>query len=67
MGEWVTVVDPDGSRRQVEVRSDVAPWHRRPHEGEVFDLAAMMAMFATTVHVLDDVPADDDIHPSAEG
>jgi hypothetical protein len=63
MGEWVTVIDPDGARRQVEVRSDFAPWHRRPHRGEVFDFEAMMAMFATTAHLLDIAPRNTDADP----
>jgi mannose-6-phosphate isomerase-like protein (cupin superfamily) len=54
MGEWVTVIDPDGQRRQVEVRSNFMPWHRRPFEGEVFDFQEMLAMMATTTHLLDD-------------
>jgi uncharacterized cupin superfamily protein len=59
MGEWVTVIDPDGSQRQVEVRSDVAPWHRTPRPGEAFDLTSMRAMMATTFHLLDDAAGDE--------
>ncbi len=62
MGEWVTVIDPEGVHRQVEVRSDFAPWHRRPLEGEVFEFEAMMAMFETTAHLLDDAPSSDGGH-----
>ncbi len=52
MGEWVTVIDPDGSRRQVEVRSSILPWHRPPVDGEGVDLRAMDAMMETTRHLL---------------
>src|SRR4051794_3164164 len=62
MGEWITVIDPDGARRQVEARSDFAPWHRRPPEGETFDFEAMMAMFETTAHLLDHAPHDGHHH-----
>ncbi len=64
MGEWVTVLDPDGSRHEVEVRSHIAPWHRPPSEGEMFDLDAMRTMFQTTMHVLEVAPAEHDMHPS---
>jgi mannose-6-phosphate isomerase-like protein (cupin superfamily) len=56
MGEWVTVLDSDGSRRQVEVRSTFLPWHRRPLEGEVFDLDEFLTMQQSTTHLLDDDP-----------
>jgi hypothetical protein len=60
MGEWVTVLEPDGSHRHVEVRSTVMPWHRPPAEGEETDFAAMMTMFGTTSHLLDHDPTHDD-------
>jgi len=62
MGEWVTVLEADGSRRQVEVRSTVLPWHRRPLNGEVFDFAEFMTMQQTTVHVLDEDPDEEEDH-----
>jgi quercetin dioxygenase-like cupin family protein len=62
MGEWVTVLGADGGRRQVEIRSTVMPWHRRPLDGETFDFAAMFAMLESTNHLLDQEPAGDD-HP----
>jgi uncharacterized cupin superfamily protein len=62
MGEWVTVIDPDGARRQVEIRSTVMPWHRRPDEGEVFDFAAMFTMLQSTAHLLDEEPPEEDHH-----
>jgi uncharacterized cupin superfamily protein len=67
MGEWVTVLDSDGARREVEVRSDMVPWHRHPEDGEGTDLSEMFAMLQTTVHVLDVEPAAEDIHHSSEG
>jgi hypothetical protein len=62
MGEWLTVIDPDGTRRQVELRSDMMPWHRPPASGEVLDFMEMLAMFETTSHVFDEAPADDHDH-----
>jgi quercetin dioxygenase-like cupin family protein len=58
MGEWVTVIDPGGSRRQVEVRSTHMPWHRSPVAGETPDMAEMFAMMQSTVHLLDDQPGE---------
>ena len=60
MGEWVTVLGADGSQRQVEIRSTVMPWHRRPLDGETLDFAAMLAMLESTNHLLDQEPAGDD-------
>jgi len=57
MGEWVTVIDPDGSRRQVEVRSTIMPWHRRPLDGEpVPSFSDMLSMLQSTNHLLDVAP-----------
>ena len=67
MGEWVTVVDPDGSRRQVEVRSEMMPWHRRPLEGEVFDFNSMLTMLQSTSHLLDQEPDEEDRHHAEQG
>jgi quercetin dioxygenase-like cupin family protein len=53
MGEWIMVIDPDGSRRHVEVRSALMPWHRPPLDSEPFDFAEMMAMMQSTSHLLD--------------
>jgi uncharacterized cupin superfamily protein len=63
MGEWITVIDPDGGRREVEVRSTFMPWHRPPREGEETDFAAMTAMFETTAHLLDVEPEGGHRHP----
>jgi quercetin dioxygenase-like cupin family protein len=60
MGEWVTVIDPGGTRRQVEVRSTIMPWHRPPLEGEKLDIAEMFAMLQSTSHLLDDEPEEED-------
>jgi quercetin dioxygenase-like cupin family protein len=60
MGEWVTVLDGDVGRRQVEIRSTIMPWHRRPLEGETLDFAAMIAMLESTNHLLDEEPTGDD-------
>jgi hypothetical protein len=60
MGEWATVMDPDGSRHQVEIRSTMMPWHRRPLEGETFDFTSMLAMLQTTNHLLDQEPDEED-------
>ena len=62
MGEWLTVIDPDGSHRQVEIRSTMMPWHRRPFEGEELDFAAMLAMMHTTNHLFDDDSTDWEHH-----
>ena len=62
MGEWLTVIDPDGSHRQVEIRSTMMPWHRRPFEGEELDFAAMLAMMQTTNHLFDDDSTDREHH-----
>jgi hypothetical protein len=58
MGEWVTVIDADGGRRQVEVRSAHMPWHRPPLDGVGDEMPAMMAMFQTTSHLLDVEPEE---------
>jgi quercetin dioxygenase-like cupin family protein len=60
MGEWVTVIDPGGGRRQVEIRSTDMPWHRPPIEGETADWAEMFALLQSTVHLLEDQPEEKD-------
>jgi mannose-6-phosphate isomerase-like protein (cupin superfamily) len=61
MGEWVTIIDPDGSRRQVEVRSTLMPWHRPPREGERgASLEDVLEGLATTSRVLDQEPEEED-------
>jgi hypothetical protein len=60
MGEWVTVLDPDGTRREVEARSTVMPWHRPPLEGETFDFAQFLAMTQSTAHLLEIEPIEED-------
>ena len=53
MGEWITVVDGEGGRREVEARVPFVPWHRRAPEGVApTDLDEMMAMLQSTAHLL---------------
>jgi mannose-6-phosphate isomerase-like protein (cupin superfamily) len=53
MGEWVTVIDPEGHRREVEVHSPIFPWHRpAPKGASPTDLNEMRAMFESTIHLL---------------
>jgi quercetin dioxygenase-like cupin family protein len=56
MGEWVTVIDPDGSRREVEVLSTLMPWQRPPAEGDGMDLPSLIQLFSSTESVLDQAP-----------
>ncbi len=58
MGEWVTVLGEDGTSQEVEVRSTMFPWHRRPAEGEEFDFMEMLRLMESTGHVFDGEPAD---------
>jgi quercetin dioxygenase-like cupin family protein len=53
MGEWVLHVRPDGTTEEVEIRSNLVPWHRPPQDDEEFDLERMMSSMATTHHILD--------------
>lgn len=53
MGEWVTVIDPDGSSREVEVHVPFMPWHRPPPPGtEPTPFEQLLGMFETTAHLL---------------
>jgi quercetin dioxygenase-like cupin family protein len=56
MGEWITVIDPDGTHRQVEARSRIPmmPWHRPPTDGDGIDLPGLMGLFASTTGVFDE-------------
>jgi quercetin dioxygenase-like cupin family protein len=57
MGEWITVIEPDGSSHEVEARSHgMMPWHRIPEEGDGVDFPGLMAMFASTSSVFDQAP-----------
>jgi mannose-6-phosphate isomerase-like protein (cupin superfamily) len=58
MGEWITVIEADGSTRKVEVRSSFMPWHRLPAAGEETPVAEMFRMFGTTAHMLDGDPEE---------
>jgi quercetin dioxygenase-like cupin family protein len=53
MGEWVTVVEPDGSTRNVEVHVPMMPWHRKPPDGaQPTTMEEMRALLDTTAHLL---------------
>lgn len=53
MGEWITVIDAEGRRREVEVHVPFVPWHRRAPEGAApTDLDAMIVMLHSTAHLL---------------
>jgi mannose-6-phosphate isomerase-like protein (cupin superfamily) len=53
MGEWITVLNPDGSSREVEAHVPFMPWHRRPPEGtEPTSLEQLQQMMETTAHLL---------------
>ena len=53
MGEWITVIDAEGRRREVEVHVPFVPWHRRAPEGAApTDLDDMIAMLHSTAHLL---------------
>lgn len=67
MGEWVTVLDSDGTRRQVEARSDLMPWHRPPLPGETFDFGEFLSMTQSTAHLLDVEPTEEDADNAERG
>ena len=53
MGEWVTAIDSDGSRREVEIHIEGVPWHRPPPDGRPpTDLTDFRAMHQSTHHLL---------------
>jgi mannose-6-phosphate isomerase-like protein (cupin superfamily) len=53
MGEWITVIDAEGRRREVEVHVPFVPWHRRVPDGAApTDLDDMIAMLHSTAHLL---------------
>jgi hypothetical protein len=53
MGEWMKVIDPDGSTRHVEVHIPAIPRHRAPPEGTVpTPIEEMVAMSETTKHLV---------------
>jgi mannose-6-phosphate isomerase-like protein (cupin superfamily) len=53
MGEWITVIDSEGNRREVEVHAPLFPWHRPAPEGvSPTTLDEMRAMFESTLHLL---------------
>jgi hypothetical protein len=53
MGEWVTVIDRDGHRSEVEVHVPFFPWHRPGPEGVApTTMDDMIGMFQSTAHLL---------------
>jgi mannose-6-phosphate isomerase-like protein (cupin superfamily) len=53
MGEWITVIDSDGNRSEVEVHLPLIPWHRPLPEGEApVAVENMIAMMETTAHLI---------------
>lgn len=66
MGEWVTSIEADGTVRQVEIRSEMMPWHRRPLPGEEFDFMAMLTMLNSTSHLLEHGPGEPHVHGDGE-
>jgi mannose-6-phosphate isomerase-like protein (cupin superfamily) len=53
MGEWITVLGPDGVGRHVEVHVPFMPWHRPPPPGTLpTSVEDMLAMLETTAHLL---------------
>jgi Cupin domain len=58
MGEWVTIFGDDGTSREVEIRSNMFPWHRRPADGEEFDFLQMLQLLESTAHVFDAEASD---------
>jgi len=53
MGEWVAIIDPDGSRREIEAHVPNIPWHRPPPEGvPPTAVEDFLAMLDSTAHLL---------------
>jgi quercetin dioxygenase-like cupin family protein len=53
MGEWVTVIDPDGSSREVEAHVEGIPWHRPPPEGRPWmGMEEFFALVSGATHLL---------------
>jgi len=53
MGEWITVIEPDGSSRDIETHVEGVPWHRPPPDGsDWMTLEQHFALLETTVHLL---------------
>jgi quercetin dioxygenase-like cupin family protein len=48
MGEYVTIVEPDGSRHEVEVFVAELPWDRRPPDGRHTPLDELMQIMEST-------------------
>ena len=53
MGEWVTVIDSEGNRSEVEVHVPIVPWHRPAPEGVApTKVDDMIAMHQSTAHLI---------------
>jgi hypothetical protein len=53
MGEWITVIDSDGSRREVEAHLPGVPWHRPLTDGEEpVSMDEFVAMMESTLHLI---------------
>jgi mannose-6-phosphate isomerase-like protein (cupin superfamily) len=53
MGEWITVLDSEGNRREVEVHMPMIPWHRPQPEGVApVSVDDMIAMMQSTAHLI---------------
>ena len=53
MGEWVTVIDSQGNRSEVEVHVPFVPWHRPAPEGVApTNVEEMVAMHQSTAHLI---------------
>jgi hypothetical protein len=53
MGEWITVIDSDGSRREVEAHLPGLPWHRPLTDGEEpVNMDDMITMLQSTIHLI---------------
>jgi mannose-6-phosphate isomerase-like protein (cupin superfamily) len=53
MGEWITVLEADGHRQEVEVHMPFIPWHRPLPDGqEPISVEDMIAMMQSTEHLV---------------
>jgi quercetin dioxygenase-like cupin family protein len=53
MGSWYTVIDPDGSHREVETHVPFMPWDRPPGPGEhPTSFEDLLQLFESTAHLL---------------
>jgi quercetin dioxygenase-like cupin family protein len=53
LGSWAVVLEPDGSRREVEIFRNGPPWSKQPPEGEgPTPDTAVESYYRTTEHLL---------------